>query len=615
MGRRINCLHLFILVFLLGRFSLVDAQVSCVAKAPSQVAVGQPFQYQVTLNQKASQIVKTNFSNFDVLSGPNSSSSQSITIINGTQTINNSYTYSYTLAPKKEGTFKIPPTSFRVDGKTVSSNEVTITVTKGRPQPQSREPKRGGTTASSQFNKNDVFIKAFASKTNPYIGEEVIITHKLYIGPSVNGGYRVENINLPSQPGLWSYTLGDPNAQAKQSSEVIDGKRFVVYEIRKTAVFPQKEGDITITPMEMKFMARVLVQRSSGDPFFDRFFGSQSAQDYDLDLKSNAVRLQVKPTPSANKPALFSGLSGQFSANALLSRSKLQTNDATNLTITISGTGNIQHIEIPEIQFPSGLDVADPKITDNINTKGDHVSGSRIIEYVIIPRNPGSFTIPSVEFSFFDPRTGSYRTVSTNPFTLEVEKGSGQNVTSSRSHQKEIQFLGNDIRYIKTNQLQITPVTLTPFLGSPLYYTLLLTPLLLGIIIVLVRKRQIEYYSDHDLVRNRGAKKLAQKKLKHAHQLLQDKNNNQFYEEISRALWGYMSDKYHIPTAQLSIESIEAKLEEKGISKEIIQQFIDTLSQCEYARFAPGDKDQLMHEMYQKSIEFIQHNETISKKQ
>lgn len=602
-------------LFILSFFSnSIIAQTTCVAKAPGQVGVGQPFQYSVTLNAEATQIVSTDFSNFSVLNGPHSSSSTSITMMNGRTTQNNSFTYSYTLSAKKTGTFTIPASSFKVNGKTIKSNPVSIQVVQGSQQTQSNSRYQRDQQNNTSFNEKDIFVKGYASKTNPYIGEEVIITHKLYIGPSINGGYRIDNINIPSQNGLWSYTLGDPKANTPQTTEVIDGKRYTVYDIRKTAVFPQKAGTITVTPMEVTFTARVISRQSTGDPFFDQFFGGgQSARDYTIDIKSNSIKLNVLDFPKANRPDNFSGLSGNFSIKALISRDKLKTNEATNLTITVSGSGNLQHVEDLNLVFPSGLDVTDPKITDQINTSGNSVSGTRIFEYVIIPRNTGTFTLPTPTFSYFDLQTKTFKTISAVNFKLSVEKGSGDQYVSSSTNQKKIKMLGKDIRFIKTTKHNFKKSSSEPFFGSPLYYSLLIFPMILFIILLIIRRKQIEYYSNTALVKNKKARKVAQKNLKNGYKLLQLNQKDPFYIEISRALWGYLSNKYHIPLAQLSMESVEAKLKEKGISDDMIRQFIETLDQCEYARFAPGDSSLLMKEMYNKALQFILNNESVNK--
>ena len=609
MNNTCKTLIIIILIFLVGNIQDVFSQVTCTASAPPQVAVGQNFTLTFTLNQRAQQIATLQFPGFDVLSGPNQSSSTSMSIVNGQTTQSNSFSYSYTLRAQREGTFAIPAATFVVDGNEVKSNSVQIKVVAaqqaGTPQQQQQSQQGRTQQAQQTFDKNDVFVRSSASKTNPYQGEQVIITHKLYIGQSVNGGYRVNNATMPTQSGLWSYTLGDPSAENVAKQEVLNGKRYAVHEIRRTAVFPQRTGEITVTPMEIDFTANVITQQTSGDPFFDRFFGGrQSAQNYNLDLKSNAVKLNVRPLPQNNKPDNFSGLAGNFTMSSNLSRAELKANDATNMTITISGTGNIQHIDPLDVVFPPDFDVTEPRITDNINTKGQSVTGSRTFEYVIIPRNEGTFTIPKAMFSFFDPQSGTYKTLSTNEFTLKIEKGSGQLSVSTTSSQKDIRVLGNDIRFIRTSYSNLKPMGVI-FFGSLQYYAALLLPVLLLFIFIIIWRKRIETRSNVALMRNKRANKVARKNLKTAKKLLEEKNKEQFYLEISRALWGYLSSKHHIPVSQLSMENVAVKLTQMNVSSQTIDNFLETLQQCEFARFAPGDSSEIMHELYRKATDFI----------
>jgi hypothetical protein len=607
-------LLLTILISFLGNIHTIFSQVTCTASAPPQVAVGQTFTFTFALNQRAQQIANLNFPGFDVLSGPNQSSSTSMTIVNGQTTHSNTFSYSYTLRAQKEGAFTVQAATFVVDGNQVKSNAVQIKVVasqqSGTPQQQ---PQQGGRKPQQQaisFDKNEVFVRASASKTNPYQGEQVIITHKLFVGQSVNAGYRVNSATMPTQSGLWSYTLGDPNAENVAKQEVLNGKKYSVHEIRRTAVFPQKTGEITVTPMELDFIAGVITSQSSGDPFFDHFFGGrQNTQNYNLDIKSNAVQLNVKSLSQNNRPENFSGLVGNFTMTSSLSRAQLKANDATNLTITISGTGNIQHIDPLPIVFPADFDVTEPVVKDNINTKGQSVNGSRTFEYVIIPRNEGNFTISKAAFIFFDPQSAMYRTLTTDEYALQIEKGTGQLSVSTTSLQKDIKVLGNDIRFIKTSHFNLKPVGVV-FFGSHQYYAALFLPVLLLFIFVLIWRKQIELRSNVALMRNKKANKVAHKNLKIAKKLLEEKNKEQFYLEISRALWGYLSSKYHIPVSQLSMENVAVKLSQLGVSNQTIAIFIETLQQCEFARFAPGDSSEIMSEMFQKATDFILQNET-----
>ena len=619
MNNTSKILIISILFLLFGAIQPLFSQVTCTASAPPQVAVGQNFTFTFALSQRAQQIASLQFPGFDVLSGPNQSSSSYTSMINGQTTQSNTYSYSYTLRAQKEGSFTVPVATFVVDGNHVKSNSVQINVVAsqqaGTPQAQQQTGSRNQQSQQQAvFDKNDVFVRASASKTNPYQGEQVIITHKLYVGQSVNGGYRVNSATMPTQNGLWSYTLGDPKDENAAKQEVLNGKKYAVHEIKKTAVFPQRTGEITVTPMELGFTAGVIVQQSSGDPFFDRFFGGrQNAQSFDLDVKSNAIQLNVKSLPQNNKPDNFSGLVGHFTLSSSLSRAQLKANDATNLTITISGTGNLQHIDPLDIEFPADFDVTEPRVADNINTKGNSVTGSRTFEYVIIPRNEGNFTIPKAAFSFFDPQSNSYKTFITQEFTLQIEKGSGQVAVSTTSFQKDIKVLGNDIRFIKTSNFNLKPVG-AAFFGSSRYFAALLLPVLLLLFFIIIWRKQIELRSNVALMRHKKANKVARKTLKAAKKLLEEKNKTQFYLEISRALWGFLSDKYHIPISQLSVENVTAKLMQVGVFEQTIQNFVETLQQCEFARFAPGDTSEIMQEMYQRATAFILQNESQGKK-
>ena len=609
MNKYITALKIFLTVLFSVFCISVWAQVSCTAKAPSEVGVGQAFRYQVVLNEKPSKIVSTSFGNFDVLNGPSTSYSSSTRIINGQVSQSTTHTYTYTLAAQKEGQFTIPGIVFMVNGNQVKSNAVTINVVEGGGAQAGNAGTRGQqqqqrAQQSQGFDKRDVFVKAYCSNSNPYVGEQVIITHKLYVGPSVNGGYQVTSVNAPTQSGLWSYTLGNPDADAPRTTEVIDGKKFTVFEVRRTAVFPQQSGKITVTPFEIGFLARVIYTQQSNDPFEMFFGGRQYAQDYELDLKSNSVVLNCKSLPENGRPEDFSGLAGNFTMSSNLSRNELKTNDATNLTVTISGTGNLQHVEAPVIEFPSDFDVTDPKITDNINTRGNTVTGSRTFEYIIIPREAGDFTIPAASFSYFDLKSHSYKTLTGEEYKMKVEKGKDGGVSSVSSNQKDIKFLSKDIRFIKTNGKAFHPKR-EEFFASPWFYVGMILPLLLLIVFIIVWRKTMETKQNVVLLKDKRANKVARKRLKKAGQLLNAGQKEAFYVEISQVLWGYMSDKFHIPLSQLSMDTVEEKLKEKQLDEESVKEFLETLNQCEFARFAPGDSSQMMNEMYQRAHDFM----------
>ena len=509
------------------------------------------------------------------------------------------YSYTYTLKPSKLGENTIPGVTFLVNGKQVKSNAVTVTVTQENQRQQQQQQQRrswwddwdmpSAPQQQKQVSKDDLILKASASKTNPYEGEEVIITHKIYLGGSIRNFQPTGN-EFPSQPDLWTYTLGNPDAEPKHTVETVNGKRYDVFELRKTAVYPQKTGEITITPLELEGVVTI----PSG------WFGRQEK----MNLKSNSVTLNVKPLPQG-KPMGFSGLVGKFTIKSSLTKSELATNDATNLVITISGSGNIQHIEDPNIIFPTDFDVTDPAISDKVQTGGSSVSGSRTFEYVIIPRAAGTFTIPAAEFSYFDLASHSYKTLTTEPYTVTVAKGAGDETTvESNSFKQDIRILGKDIRYIKTGRHALNPAG-RHFFGTLPYLILLLLPLFLFVVLLIIWRKRIQNRENVAQLRNRRANKVARKSLKKAKVLLASGKEEEFYVEISRALWGYMSDKFHIPLADLSMDTVRNRLGEKGVEAEDIEEFVNTLNECEFARFAPNSGHELMNHLYELSLQFI----------
>jgi len=572
---------------------------TCTAVAPAKVGINEAIQYTVKLNKRPSKVSSQDFGTFTLASGPATGSSTSISIINGQQTMTSEYSYTYTLKPTKLGEQQIPGVSFVVDGQTVKSNAVTVTVTQENQRRQQQQTQRhswwdwGDTPAQpvqKNVDKDDIVLKAISSKSNPYVGEEVIVTHKLYIGSSISNFQPTDN-NFPSQPDLWTYTLGNPNAEAKHTVETMNGKRYDVYELRKTAVYPQKSGEITITPLEMEGIVTI----PSG------WFGRQEK----MKVRSNAVTLNVKALPTEGRPAGFSGLVGKFDIKSSLSQKDLAANDATNLIITISGSGNLQHIETPFIDFPTDFDVTEPSINDNIHTSGNNVNGSRSFEYVIIPRVPGKFTIPASSFSYFDLQTKKYKTLFTDEYEVNVTKGiGGENTVSSSTYQQDIQILGKDIHFIKTRGTAFTPIS-HRFFATPMYFLLLFLPLVIFVLFLILWRKKIKDRQNVAKIRNRRANKVARKSLKKAQKLMAAKKEEEFYVEISRALWGYMSDKFHIPLADLSIDSVRNKLGEKGVPEDNIEEFIHTLNECEFARFAPNSGTELMENLYNLSLQFI----------
>jgi hypothetical protein len=584
------------------------------ASAKSAVSVGDRFQLTYSVNKRGGQFTGPGISDFRVLSGPNISTSQSYQVINGKMSQSVSVSYIYYLQAFKEGSFEIPPASVDFDGEVVSSEALKIEVLPGN-TPQTLPKNAGGATRQEQQDVSadtgeDIFLRAYISKSNPYQGEQVIVTYKIYTANIPISDIEIEK--LASFPGFWSTNLTGDRQQIEPVTEVINGKEYLSGVLYKAALFPQKSGRITISPKKLNCTAQIRTQgsRRVRDPFFDSFFDdpffNNQYRNVRVEMESNPVVLDVKPLPVDMKPAGYGGAVGRFDISASVDEQELAVNDAVTLKLVISGSGNLELINTPDISWPPDFETYEPKISKNIRTSSSGVSGDRTFEFLAIPRSAGEFTIGPVELSYFDPGAGIYRKKTTDSFQIRVEKGNqpAASVTYSGVAQEDIMYLGQDIRYLKTygHDLKLKDHYL---ITSPLYYILLAAPLailaLASILILSSRKRR----KDTVMVRNRKATRVARKNLRIAKGFLRSQQDQAFYAEISRALWGYLSDKFNIPPSDLSMDTVRERLNEKQVSNDSIDEFLGVLNKCEFARFAPGERANLMNEIYQESIMFI----------
>lgn len=581
-----------ILILIWGAVAACQAQ-TCTAKAPAKIGIDQQFQYTVTLDQNG-KVATTDFGSFKKVGGPFQSTSSSISFANGKQTSSYSVTFTYTLKPTKTGKQTIPGVTCNADGKNVKSNAVTIEVTKEDQQTQQQQQRQqrrsiwddffGDDWASprqqqsQQQGQSDIFIRAHVSNASPYQGEVITVSYKLYARNTTPYQYTIKK--MPQSTDLWSYRLDDPDKKPKESVETIDGKRYTVIEIYKAAMAPQKSGKLTIEPLEVE----MVVVNGSG-------FWATTAE---KKLQSNTAALNVKALP-AGKPADFCGLVGQFSLTSTLSPTHLNVNDAADLTVTISGKGSIQLADNPEFNFPSNFDVTDPVTDDRINTSNGVVSGKRILKYVLIPRQKGTYVIPATTMSYFDPSSKTYKTLTTEKFQLQIE-GEGVVIEKKKDEAKE-----------KDGTIDVTG-SVKAFFSKYLFIFILIPILILAailtiILIGIIKKRKGKKDKTQKIVRH--ANRIANRRLKKANKLMLAGKDAEFFEEISHALWDYLAHKFHIPLAELSIDTVRNKLIDKGANEEDIQQFTTTLDDCEYARFAPGDKTEMMNRLYEQARDFI----------
>lgn len=614
---------LLVLIFF-TRWSGSAQDIEFTGTAKPEVVIGETFTLTYTINAQGQQFKGPALNNFNLLSGPNTSTTSSIRSVNGRTSMSIMYTFVYLIQAIKEGTFEIPKASVTVDHKVYQSNSLTIKVVRNagggqsqnQPPVQNSYPPSGGSRqnpGSVQAGSNDVFLKAFISNANPLQGEGIVITYKIYTKVPIQ---QITINKISSFPGFWSQSLSKENEKFTQYNQTIDGQQYVVADIRKIALFPLKSGKLIVDPLEVQCVAQIKRQskQKTGDPFFDDFFNdpffNNSMASVEKALKSNPVIINVRPLPTNDKPSDFSGAVGVFSFKTELDKTRLNANEPVNLKCTVTGEGNIQLIDKMNVTFPPDFDSYDPKVTSDIKTTANGISGSQTFEYLVIPRKPGKFSIKPITFSYYDLTKKKYISLTSPEYSIEVEKGNGEQsvVTYSGQAKEDIKYIGSDIHFIKNQPMQLH-LTGSLFFGSLPFYLLILIPLLLFILLVAYWKQQVARHSNAILMRNKKATKVAKRRLKKAHDSLKANKEEVFYEDISQALWGYLSDKFSIPLAELSMDSVSEALVNKNVRVEIINQFKSTLNNTEFARFAPGEKSMMMEKIYNEALNVISNNE------
>ncbi len=593
--------------------------VEFTAAAKSTVSTGETFQVVFRVNAQGEKFRGPDFKGFDVVSGPNQSSSSSFQFINGKMTQSYELSFVYLIHASAEGTFEIKPATITINGKNYTSNNLRITVVKGStPAPQNpaqaRRPQNAASPtepigSSADLSKDDIFIRAYLSKANPVVGEQVVVTYKLFTKVPLSN---IRINNLGTFPGFWSKELIKSD-RLQQSTEIINGVEYVTAEIKKSALFPLKSGEVSIPALEMEAVAQIVRQRrrtGTGDPFFDSFFNdaffNRGYEQVEKKIYSNPLKINVQTLPAEGKPADYASAVGDYKFSAEIDRTSLKANEAFNLRITITGSGNIEMVEAPAIKFPVEFDTYDPKVTTNLNTSGGGISGKKTFEYLIIPRTAGKFELNPVLFTHFNPASRKYITQASPAFTIEVAKGDAQSASVSYSgvNQQDVQFIGSDIRHIKLPPHRLRPSGLV-FFGSATYYMMLAASLVVFLLAVLFVQWLRKRMGDTGGVRLRRATAVATRRLRKAHAFLKSASEDGFYNETSAALWGYISDKFNIPLAELSMENVENKLQAKRVAAETIKLFIESLNNCEFARFAPGNKAENMVQVYHQALETI----------
>lgn len=596
---------IFLLFTILAAWQVKAAdKVRFVAEAADVVVSGDQVRLVFTVNsQDIKDFRAPSIKGFDVLMGPSRSQQSSIQIINGKRTSNSSTAFTYILLAGNPGTYTIPAASVEVNGEKVFSNAISIKVL---PQDQTsgNSGNNGGGSASSsrsqaagsRISANDLFITATASKTTVHEQEAILLTYKVYTVVNLRQlygkmpdlkGFHTQEVELPQQK---TFTL-----------EHYKGRNYNTTVWSQYVLFPQQTGKLEIP--SITFDGVVAQQTVSDDPF-DAFFNGGGYVEVKKKITTPKVVINVQPLPA--KPAGFSGAVGEFKLASSINATDVKTNDAVTIKLTLSGTGNMKLIGTPEVKFPQDFEIYDPKVTDDYKLTNSGLTGTKTFEYLAIPRHAGNFTIPAVEFTYFDLKSNSYKTLKIEAYNLKVAKGQGNadQVISDFTNKESVKMLGKDIRFIKLGDSSLRPKG-DFFFGTVGYYLCYLIPLLLFVVFAVIYRQKALENANVAKVKTKKANKVATRRMKLAGKLLAENKKNEFYDEVLKALWGYISDKLSIPVSQLSKDNIEAELTNYGVQEALIAEFIGVLNECEYARYAPGNENEAMDKVYSASVEVI----------
>ena len=580
-------------------------EVTFTADAPSAVVMGQTFRLAYTVNTHDAKGFRVgNITDFDILSGPNQSSSSSTSIINGQRTSSKSLTFTCILRPKKEGTYTIPAATIVAGGKQMSSKELTVKVLPPDQKAQAQQSgSQGRTTTSSQtsgqISNDDLFIVATVNKKKVYEQEAILLTYKIYT--TVN----LTNMTgkMPDLKGFHTQEVEMPKGGREFELEHYKGRNYRTMVYSQYVLFPQQSGQLEIP--SITFEGTVAQQVRNYDPFEAFFNGGSSYVNVQKPIQTPKLTIDVSPLPSG-KPASFGGAVGDFSISSSISTTELKENEAVTLKVIISGTGNMKLIKTPEVSFPADFEVYDPKVDNKFTLKAGGLSGNKVIEYLAIPRHNGNYTIPGVEFTYFDIKSGAYKTLKTPEYALNVAKGegSGAAVNTGYVSKEELKLLGQDIRYIDLKDAKLSPkgVYLYGTMGYWLWY---IVPLVGFVVILIVYRKQAAENANIAKTKNKKAGKVATRRLKVAKQKMAAKDKAGFYDEVLKAVWGYLSDKLIMPVSELSKENIAAELAARQVSEASIKECTALLGDCEFARYAPTLSGISVEKIYDRTAELM----------
>jgi hypothetical protein len=588
-------------LFLILSYTAFAQDVTVKVEYPSIVQNGQQFSIKYIVDAGGGELAVPTFQGFYKLMGPQTSYSSYSQFINGKVTHQTSFSYVYYLQAVNAGKFVIPPARFTLKDKTFYSDSLYIEVTTNGTVPQGNVQQGNNAVQGEERVEaagENISLSLILSRREAFIGEGILATVKIYTRTNLSG---ISEIKYPSFTGFMKADLETP-ALNSLKQENINGTVYGTGVIQQFLLYPQISGEIIIDPVQIT----VLVQQKSGvsDPFFGDFFSTY--QTVQKAVISKAVTINVKPLPGV-KPDDFSGVVGSMALNTSVIKDSVNVNDAVNFKLTVSGTGNLKLAEAPKLKLSPDIETYDPKITDNFKNSAAGTTGQKVFEYLLIPRRYGDYTIPPVTYSYFNTSTGKYEQLTTKEFHFHARKGNEQDqgiTVYGGVSKQDVQYVGKDIRFVKSE-----PGTLRKsaglFLTKRSFYSIYAIALLVFLVVLFIRRENIRRNSDITAVRNRKAGKVAVKRLREASECMKRGDTDRFYEEILKALWGYLSDKLSISVSDLTRINAISALQEKGVSGDKISELTDILDKCEYARYAPDSAATEVTAIYEGSSRFI----------
>ncbi len=604
MRNRKTVLKLWFLIFFAAAVSAVNLHAQEISIQASvdrnPVGVNDIFTYQVEVSGNASGIPEPplpEFKDFTIRGGPNLSTS--FQIINGS--VQSSKTYSVRLLPRRTGQFVIPPVTLEYKGKTYRSNVVRVTVVSKSSGQNNARQRRSGRTQRPQASQKELFLKAVPSKKTVYVNEPVDVTIKLYFR------IPVRNPNFVKQPeaaGFWVEEYQIPQ-NIPISTEVINGVKYNVAVVKRLALFPSRAGTLEISPAQLSVN---VVQRRRRDPFnlFDDFFEDPFGRTVEKVLSTEPIKIEAIPFPKEGRPDNFVGISGNIRLRTRLDKTTVPANEAITYKVELTGKGNLKSLQSLPVQFPGSFEVYDPKVKNKVNPRAGNFTASKEWEYVLIPRSQGTFTIPPLEISYFDPQAKVYRTLTSRAYTVTVTEGKeiAGGPAGGYVGKSDVQLLGRDINYIK-EKLSLQPLGYKPYNTGWFWAALLLPLLALGGAYGYLRHRE-KMSTNLEYARSRKAFKQAEHRLKGAQDYLKQARFAEFYGEVSKALLGFVADKTNRSAAGLLREEVEALLKKHQVDPELLTNYLKCLDEADFRRFAPGTvSKESAEEFYQRAREIL----------